>query len=306
MTKARKDDKQKKVSSRKLQYGVFLATSTCLAFLLSYYFFMMPKPDNAWKSTIIDQLSIEENCVSYSFIANCTSLLNNSGFEVEYCEGEDVTIDFYENSLSRGGKVIVLRAHSAVRQNTNSVDLFTSEIYQESLAFGRYSHLVEYRHISKAVFDVYPYNEYFAVGPSFVEFVMKGSFDNSLIILMGCDSLNKTTMAEALVRRGAKAVVGWTKRVLLDDTDASTLQLLKYLLAENPYTIEAAVERINQQSHDYGATLDYYPKDDETRYYRLPAKNVKTPSDNLGQFTEIMLLAVLVNRKGVCETIVWD
>jgi len=56
-----------------------------------------------------------------------------------------------------------------------------------------------------------------------------------------------------LVRRGAKAVVGWTKRVLLDDTDASTLQLLKYLLAENPYTIEAAVERINQQSHDYGA-----------------------------------------------------
>ena len=306
MTKSRKDDKRKRVSSRKLQYGVFLATSACLAFLLTYYFFIMPESDNGWKSTIIDQLSIEENCVSQAFIANCTSLLNNSGFDVKYCEGKDVTIDFYDNSLSREGKIIVLRAHSAVRQNTNSVDLFTSEIYQESLAFGRYSHLVEYHHISKAVFDVYPYNEYFAVGPSFVEFIMKGNFDNSLIILMGCDSLNETTMAEALVRRGAKAVVGWTKRVLLDDTDTSTLELLKYLLADNRYTIEAAVERINQHSHDYGATLDYYPKDDETRFYRLPIKNVKTSSESLGQFTEILLLAVLVNRKGVLETIFSD
>ncbi len=302
MKKAQEDGKRKKLSNRKLQYGVFLATITCLVFLLSYYFFIMPRSSDAWKSAIVDQLSIEENCESYSFVANCTSLLNNSGFSVEYVEGEEVTIDFYENSLSKGGKIVILRAHSAIRQNTNSVDLFTSEIYQESLASGQYSHLVEYRHISKAVFDVPPYNEYFAVGPSFVESIMKGNFNNSLIILMGCDSLNKTTIAEALVARGAKVVIGWTRRVSLNDTDTSTLQLLKYLLAENPYTIEGAVERLNRYDYFYGAKLDYYPKNDETRYYKLPTKNVKTSSDVPGQhYAEILMLPVPVNRKGFCS-----
>ena len=153
--------------------------------------------------------------------------------------------------------------------------------------------------LSKGIFLVYPFDEFFAINPTFVynpiNPSMRGTFDNSLIIMMGCDSLNKTTMAEALVSRGAKIVVGWTQKVDLRDSDNSTLQFLRYLLAKDPYTIGGAINRVNNINHSYGAKLDFYPKNDETRDYILP--KTKNTSSNLLTIQIQVLLIPFTERK---------
>jgi hypothetical protein len=273
MKKAQKT--KRKGLSRKLLYAVLLVTIVLSALLVTYYLFLQSRGEE-WTAAIVDQLAVEDTLFKPQFNNACTQLLAASGYSVKYYPGEDVTIDFYEELPSKGSKVMLVRAHSAVRENTTYVDLFTSEVYQESLANGVYAYLAMNRHISKASFSVPPYTKYFAVGPSFVSSVMKGGFSDCFIVLMGCNSLNQTSMAEALVGRGAKVVVGWTGNVTVSDTDTCVLQLLDLLL-EGDYTVRYAVDRVNQNYPLNGTKLDYYPRDEETGSYRVPTRKSVAP-----------------------------
>jgi hypothetical protein len=158
------------------------------------------------------------------------------------------------------------------------VDLFTSEIFQE----GRYPVLASERQISKAQME-WSDDWYFAIGPTFVSSSMEGWFRDSLVILMGCSSLNQSTMASALVAKGAKAVVGWTDRIDLGDTDAVTLVLLQYLLVNPKYTIGGAVEAINRRLFEilghyprFGAELAYYPS--SAKNHLIDTRKQSSPS----------------------------
>jgi hypothetical protein len=268
MKKAQKTTR--KSLNKKLLYTVLLVTIVLSALLVVYYLFLQSRGEE-WTAAIVDQLAVEDVLSNPDFNATSTQLLAASGYSVKYYPGGAVTIDFYEKLPSKGNKMMLVRAHSAVRDNTTYVDLFTSEVYQESLANGIYADLAINRHISKASFNVPPYTEYFAVGPSFVSNVMKGGFSDCFIVLMGCNSLNQTSMAEALVGRGAKVVVGWTGNVTLSDTDTCVLGLLDLLLEED-YTVHGAVDRVNQNYPLDGTKLDYYPQDKATGSYRIPTK----------------------------------
>ncbi len=271
---SKKVSKKKKTETsslnKKLVYSVLLLTPICLAIILGYYFLVMPYSGRFLGAAIVDQLSFDENLINNEFVTKCTFLFNTSGFNVEYHEGNIVDIKFYSNLPSKGGKILILRAHSSILTGSNLINIFTSEPFDEALAYGSYQGLID--HISKAVFDVQPPpdNEYFAIKPSFVSDVMKDRFSDSLVVLMGCAGLNQTTMAEALVNKGARVVIGWTRNIDLGDTDSSTLELLEYLLAEDPWTVDAAVRKINERIHSHNSTLDYYPKDYETQMYKIP------------------------------------
>lgn len=273
MARRQKRRTVKKGSNRKLLYGVVLVTIVLLAVLVVYYIFFMPYIEN-WTAAIIDQLAIEgEKYINIEFNTTITSLLNVSGFDVKYYPGEDVNLDFYEDLPSKGSKIVVLRAHSAVRNERDFVDLFSSESYDPQKE-DKYSSYGEQISIAKFLGTD---NKYFAVGPTFVDWSMKGRFDsNCVIILMGCNGLNETSMAEALVRRGARVVIGWIGWVEVNDTDSSTKQLLQYLLDENPYPIYGAVDKVNQQPHQNSVELDYFPKDEKTKYYTIPKRKNQT------------------------------
>lgn len=268
----RKKSGTKSSLNKKLLYAILLLTPICLAIILGYYLLVMPNSGRNLGAAIVDQLSFDENLRNNVFVTKCTSMINTSGLNVEYHEGEIVNIEFYSNLPSKSGKILILRAHSAIRSGSNSIDLFTSERFQQDLANGDYLGYVLGGHISKAVFDAQlpPDNEYFAIGPSFVSNVMKDRFSDSLVVLMGCAGLNQTNMAEALVNKGARVVIGWTKDIDLSDTDSSTLQLLELLLSENAWTVDAAVKKINDRDHSHNSTLDYYPRDYETGIYKIP------------------------------------
>ena len=295
MTKRRKHKTAKKGLNRKLVCGVVLVTIILLTASIVYYLFFLPHTET-WTAAIIDQLTVQDELANPTFNANCTSMLEAVGFDVKYYSGKDVTVNFYKDLPLKGNKVIILRVHSAVRNDSDFVDLFTSELFVE----GKYSAYGD--QISKAKFLIPPHHEYFAIGPTFVHNpinpAMKGTFADSVIIMMGCASLNKTTMAEAFVSRGAKVVIGWTRLVLLDDSDESTMQLLKYLL-ERELNIEDAVNKVNQDPpyRAFGTTLDYYPK--TARNYKIPTKKNDASLNLMSEPLQFLLLTTPAKWKRI-------
>jgi len=247
--------KKRRQPNQKLLYSTVSVTIVSVALLFGYYFFLTPKAET-WQATLVDQLSIEPSFANLTryFNETLTSMLSNSGYDVKYYPGKDVTVNFYRDLPSKGGKITVLRVHSTVRTNSSFVDLFTSEEFKDG------EHVELYGQLSRAKFLVGS-KEYFAIGPTFVNQTMSGRFDDSIIILMGCRSLETESMAKALIGKGAKVVVGWDDWIDIIRTDNATIFLLTKLLEDEP--IITAIEKTNikyppTSRLDIGR-LKYYP-----------------------------------------------
>jgi hypothetical protein len=90
---------------------------------------------------------------------------------------------------------------------------------------------------------------------------MKGAFQNAIIIVMGCEGLNNTKMAEAFIQKGAKAYIGWKGSVTASYTDAVITCLLQNLLTQKR-TIKQAIERAIEETEPdpiHNNLLTYYP-----------------------------------------------
>jgi len=60
---------------------------------------------------------------------------------------------------------------------------------------------------------------YSGINPPFITQGMKGRFQNTIIIMMGCESLDNTLMPETFVEKGAKVYIIWSQPVLASNTD---------------------------------------------------------------------------------------
>ncbi len=199
-------------------------------------------------AVIIDQLSL--TVPNPQFVKAATEVLQGAGYAVDYYPGERVTVDFYRDLATQGHELVIFRVHSGVSREVDLgtgevtemefVSLFTGEPYrkdkywkeqiQKLLGEGRTS----YDDGNSSLFGI---------GPRFIKNSMKGKFDEAILILMGCDGLMTPITANALLDRGASAVVGWTDEVSSTHTDDATLRLLKELMVEGR-TVQDAVERV--------------------------------------------------------------
>jgi hypothetical protein len=277
---------------KKLLYGIVLVSLITLVSLMMYYFVLKSNPEG-WTGAIVDQLTIQKQLDNPPFRDVTTSILNGSGYDTKYFPGDAVTISFLRDLPAKSGKILLLRAHSAVRDDTDWVDIFTSEPYLP----GMYTDLAESKQISKA--QMYSFEDwYFAIGPKFVNASMRGRFDSDcIIVLMGCNSLNQTSMAKALVGKGARAVIGWTSWIEANYTDTMTLRLLEYLL-EDSSTIGGAVDKINTQikqddPNPFQSELSYYPDSSEAANFRIPRKNTASLAERISDYFTIRLLTTL-------------
>jgi hypothetical protein len=202
---------------------------------------------------------------------------------VSYFSSENVTVPFYRELVEDAYGIIIFRAHSALRNETNIVDLFTSEKYRQG-TYPEYSDLLS---IAKYLVSWLPgaNQSYFAITPSFIE--KFGHFPHSIIIAMGCSSLkvNCYGMAQAFIDKGAKAYVGWTETVLPNDTDYETAGFLEMFLAKNRTLAYAVANRLH--------------------YYRDPSTNINVTSrmefypvsPSIGNLTISDLIAEAKNSK---------
>lgn len=245
MTKKSSKSKKKVIPNRKLLVlSVGFSALLIFGFLAYRVFFQDQVIKFSLKAAIVDQLS--ENSPDITFNTTATNLLMNAGFTVSYFSSENVTVPFYEKLVEGDYGIIIFRSHSAMRVDEPIVDLFTSEEYDESKYY-------EYRSaglLSRAQYLV-PFlpetnKSYFAITPNFIQ--RFGSFPKSIIIAMGCSSLNVSGMAQAFINKGAKAYVGWTNIVLPNDTDYETAKFLEMFLGKNN-TLASSIAMTN--SHNY-------------------------------------------------------
>ena len=89
---------------------------------------------------------------------------------------------------------------------------------------------------------------------------MKGSFDDAVIIMMGCTGI-KRCAATAFLEKGAKAYIGWDGLVSAPHTDRATIQLLKHLLKDKQTTGNAVIQSLNDVGREaqYKSTLLFWP-----------------------------------------------
>ncbi|NQT07503.1 hypothetical protein HQ586_00350 [Candidatus Bathyarchaeota archaeon] len=186
------------------------------------------------------------------FTSSCVELFRSAGYDVEVIGGSEVSVDRLK-SIPSGCSALVMRVHSGVFED--SVWFFTGERYDST------RHVLEQLanevHIARATRDS---DLFFAVGSSFVRRFMKEELEGALVVLMGCDGLASSELAEAFLDAGAAAYVSWDGPVSLAHTDRATLALLEGVTGG--LTLEESVEHaLRQVGPDlrYGSSLKIYP-----------------------------------------------
>jgi hypothetical protein len=242
-----------------------LNSSPSLSFSGPTLQFKPENPNPELKAAIVDQLSL--TFPNQTFIETAASTLEQSGYTVDYYSGEQVTVDFCRNLPTHGYGLIILREHSAAAALEGkefvetSVSFFTSEDYSQTKYVQE--QLTDQLVIASYSMPQPPY--YFGITPKFVTTSMKGAFQNTTVVMMGCEGLNNTSMAEAFIEKGAKVYIGWTSSVSASHTDQATTQLLQHLVAEGQ-TIKQAVENTMKEVGSdpaYNDSLEYYPHGSE-------------------------------------------
>ena len=209
-----------------------------------------------FKAAIIDHLS--PTAPNQTFIQTATNTLKTAGFTVDYYPSEKVNVELCRKLPTHGYGLIILRVHSALQLGRRPpVCLFTSEPYSQM----KYV----YEQLTGQVGIVtFLYHEeeppYFGISPKFIR-SMNERFSNTIVIMMGCDGLTYTDMAEAFIEKGAKVYISWNGSVSASHTDQATTQLLRHLITENQTIKQAVTETMKEVGPDpeYESILQYYP-----------------------------------------------
>jgi hypothetical protein len=286
-SKKKQIPKERKLfSNRKLAILVIALVAVIVSgFLLFQFLLKAPEVEFSFKAAIIDQVGDaypSSPSSAREFNETVTNLLEKANFTVSYHRSQSITVDFYKGLAKGNYGLIILRAHSALRQGESFVDFFTSEEFEEDNT---------YAYVTVAHYPWQPSKNYFAITPEFIEKNLEGYFPKSIIIAMGCNSLNATCkeMAEAFIGRGAKAYIGWTSDIGLSHSDNSTIRFLQYFLVNN-MTISQAINECNKISDPefFLGKLSYYPS--EIGDYKLSDFTAKTLSSSLLLVTQTRLL----------------
>jgi len=240
--------------------AAIVISSAAVAIFLN---FSRPGEPEVHKAALVDQLSL--TFPNQSFIDNTTEILEQAGYTVDYYPGEEVTVDLYRDLPTHHYDLVILRVHSGRIRTpdgtlTDNVALFSSEPYNpEKYVEEEKAGLVGSARYSNAS------SPYFAITPSFVVLGMEGRFEDSTVIMMGCDGLRSDTMGKAFIYEGAEAFIGWTKPISASYTDAVTESLLKYLLIEKLPLKEAMLKTKAEVGPDqiYGSQLEVMSRQEE-------------------------------------------
>jgi len=203
-------------------------------------------------AAIVDQLSLTQP--NPEFVSSARSTLTEAGYVVDYFPGERVTVDLYRTLPDRDYDLVILRVHAGIttevdaasgeRSKTEYVSLFTGEPYDANkYPDEQLNRLGEARYYEGAP-------GLFGIGPKFVEYSMEGTFDDTLIVMMGCDGLRSQRTAQAFLDKGAKAFVSWSQPVSAPHTDAATERLLERLLIDGLPTAEAVSQTAEEVGPD--------------------------------------------------------
>ena len=187
----------------------------------------MGRVESAVKVAYIDPLHAENP----GFYEDAHMLFSGEGYVFEASLGENVTVEHLRR-VAKGYDLIILRVHSTV--NHEMVWFFTGEEYRQD------KYVLE--QLADEVHPARPSlgsRRLFAVGADFVNHFMKDRFRDSTILVMGCDGIRSTDLAQAFIDNGAKLYISWDGPVTLEHTDLAFSCLLRAMTEEGMSPEEA-------------------------------------------------------------------
>ena len=208
--------------------------------------------DQNLRVAIFDPLAEKEG--GQGFTDSCADLFESAGCSVVVYSGSEVTVSLLKK-IPQGLDVLILRVHSGVFKDM--VWLFTAEEYDST----RYviEQLSGEIHIARTT----PNSKLlFAVGSKFVRNYMEGRFQDTLVVMMGCEGLHFSDLGQAFLDSGASAYVSWDTLVSLSHSDAATMGLLEAMVIDR-MSLEEAVEHCQSTvgtDKYYDSQFDYIPK----------------------------------------------
>jgi hypothetical protein len=209
-------------------------------------------PQFSMNAGIIDQLAQE--LPNSTFAEDATRTLQGSGFNVTY-QNQTLNVDFFRNLAEYNYGIVVLREHSALREDGSTVDLFTSEPFNPSA----HQQELDNELLVEGILNYSAQQEkFFALTSKFIE-QLNGNFPRSFVIAMGCNTLmpNLNQLAKAFIDKGATAFVGWDGYVGDSHSDSETSTLLERLLVYNMRLGDAVDEAGIDMT--YGSRMRCYP-----------------------------------------------
>jgi len=126
-----------------------------------------------------------------------------------YYEGGSDTVNFYRSLPTQNFEIIILRVHSAMNPENTELAMFTNDQWTDTKA--RTIYLVDVLNdrlvnvgIEENATHFFGIRKYFVIA-------IKGTFENTTIIIMGYHGLDTQSMAEAFIQKGAKNIhrLGW-------------------------------------------------------------------------------------------------
>jgi len=267
------------LSNKHLMMILFVIVVTVLGFVL-YSFLQTQEVKFSLKAAIVDQLGEEFPNPDFTEDGDVADILERAGFTVSYHRSETINVAFYKELAKHNYGIILLRSHSATREDKTIVDFFTCEEYN----IGKYHFEQDNDWLTKGYYSWKQDEYYFAIAPKFIE-NLGGSFPKSIVIAMGCYSMSETytEMAEAFMKKGAAAYIGWTGPVQPSHTDNETVRLLSKLLVENE-TLREAVDSAKRDPL-FRSRMEYYPSKAGNLTISSLSAEVKTSSISLATTT---------------------
>jgi len=191
---------------------------------------------------------------SPGFYEDVDALFGGERYVFEPTLGEAVTVEHLRR-LPAGYDLIIFRVHSTV--NGDMVWFFTGEEYSQD------KYVLE-----QLVDEVHPARpslgsrRLFAVGADFVNHFMKDRFRGSTVLVMGCDGMKSTDLAQAFIDNGARVYVSWDGPVTLEHTDLAFSCLIGAMIEEGMNPEEAVTYTMNAVGHDpdYNSSLSCFPR----------------------------------------------
>ncbi|MEM3576947.1 MAG: hypothetical protein QXX51_00630 [Candidatus Bathyarchaeia archaeon] len=247
-------------------------------------------------AAIIDQLG--EDFPNPTFIENVSSTLESYGFNVKYYDYTQANVTFFKGLAKGNYGIIILRVHSALREDQPIVDFFTSEHYSEQKRYGEYSRDCDQGLLVEGILNFSEVKEYFAFTPDFVR-ELEGVFPKSVVFAMGCWSLNSSLMqmAQEFHEKGAIAYVGWSSMVTVSHTDNETAKLIWRLLFENK-TLAKAVSEARKDMETGGSFMSYFPSSAEnlTLHALIEEAKVQSASASFSLINYHNIQFIIVDR----------
>jgi len=278
-----KNVKPQPAASTRNKKIIYAAVALIIVLIPAVYFYStsLSQPGEA-KAAIIDQLGSSklDESVRYenqTFIESAEELLYKRFSIVDYYS-DNATVAEYSKLASAGYKLILWRAHSAEDLSSNYVAISTTEKIDSTdldqyMENGQYDQYLENGQLTFCNITGDSQSLYFSITPTFIEQVMTGTFQGTVIVLMSCNGLEPGYLktAHALEAKGAEVIISWDNWIGTSDNDYATSLLLQYLINDND-TVSVAVSKIPvSSSPEYGYTqLQYDPQSLDVANYTIP------------------------------------